>query len=77
MIHVTNLTKIYRSRHRSVCRALDKVNLTLPDAGLVFVLGKSGSGLLITQCQCGFYMLVKVAKIAGGVDFDTHFGVLL
>ena len=44
MIHVTNLTKIYRSRHRSVCRALDKVNLTLPDAGLVFVLGKSGSG---------------------------------
>ena len=44
MIHITNLTKIYRSRHRSVCRALDKVNLTLPDAGLVFVLGKSGSG---------------------------------
>ena len=44
MIHVTNLTKIYRSRRRSVCRALDKVNLTLPDAGLVFVLGKSGSG---------------------------------
>ncbi|MBQ5662492.1 MAG: ABC transporter ATP-binding protein/permease [Clostridia bacterium] len=44
MIHITNLTKIYRSRRRSICRALDKVNLTLPDAGLVFVLGKSGSG---------------------------------
>lgn len=44
MIKITNLTKIYRSRKRSVCRALDRVNLTLPDAGMVFVLGKSGSG---------------------------------
>jgi len=44
MINITDLTKIYRSKKRSVCRALDKVNLTLPDTGLVFVLGKSGSG---------------------------------
>ena len=44
MITITNLTKIYRSKKRSVCRALHQVNLTLPDAGLVFVLGKSGSG---------------------------------
>ena len=44
MINITNLTKIYRSKKRSVCHALTQINLTLPDTGLVFVLGKSGSG---------------------------------
>ena len=44
MIKITSLCKVYRSKKRKKCYALNDVNLTLPDAGLVFVLGKSGSG---------------------------------
>lgn len=44
MIKITSLNKIYRSKKRRKCHALNDINLTLPDAGLVFVLGKSGSG---------------------------------
>ena len=44
MIDITALNKIYKSKKRKHCHALKDVNLTLPDAGLVFVLGKSGSG---------------------------------
>ena len=44
MISISNLTKIYKSKKRKQCKALDNINLTLPDSGLVFVLGKSGSG---------------------------------
>lgn len=42
MIKIDNLTKIYRPREKAVCRALDGISLTLPDRGLVFILGKSG-----------------------------------
>lgn len=44
MIKISSLNKIYKSKKRKVCHALKNINLTLPDAGLVFVLGKSGSG---------------------------------
>ena len=44
MIKITSLYKIYRSKRRKKVAALNDINLTLPDAGLVFVLGKSGSG---------------------------------
>ncbi len=44
MIKISRLNKIYKSKKRSLCHALKNINLTLPDAGLVFVLGKSGSG---------------------------------
>ena len=44
MIRINNLTKIYKSKRRSRSKALDNINLTLPNKGLVFVLGKSGSG---------------------------------
>ena len=44
MIKITSLNKIYKSKKRKKCHALQDINLTLPDAGLVFVLGKSGSG---------------------------------
>ena len=43
MIRINNLTKIYKSKRRSRCKELDNINLTLPNKGLVFVLGKSGS----------------------------------
>ena len=44
MIKVQDLTKIYKSRNRTNCIALDHVSFTLGDSGMVFVLGKSGSG---------------------------------
>lgn len=43
MLELRNLTKKYRSGGGTVT-ALDSVSLCLPDTGLVFVLGKSGSG---------------------------------
>jgi len=44
MIKITNLNKFYQSKRRRMHHALKDVSLTLPDKGLVFVLGKSGSG---------------------------------
>lgn len=44
MIKIASLNKVYQSKKRKRCFALNDVNLTLPDAGLIFVLGKSGSG---------------------------------
>lgn len=44
MIQINNLTKIYKSKKKNSHKALDNINLVLPDTGLVFVIGKSGSG---------------------------------
>lgn len=44
MIKVENLTKIYVTNRKKKAKALDGVTLTLPDKGMVFILGKSGSG---------------------------------
>lgn len=43
MIEIKNLTKIYYGGKEKV-KALDDISLVLPSKGLVFVLGKSGSG---------------------------------
>ena len=44
MIQVTNLTKVYKSKNKNMCIALDNISFTLPSKGLVFIIGKSGSG---------------------------------
>ncbi len=44
MIEIKNLTKVFKSKNKSVVVALNDINLTLPDSGLVFIIGKSGSG---------------------------------
>ena len=44
MIIVKNLTKVYKSKKAKVCVALNNVSFSLPSKGLVFVVGKSGSG---------------------------------
>lgn len=44
MIIVDNLTKVYKSKFKDSCTALDKVSFCLPKSGFVFVVGKSGSG---------------------------------
>ena len=44
MIFIKNLTKKYHSKNKRICTALNRINLTLPDSGMIFVIGKSGSG---------------------------------
>lgn len=44
MIRVDGLTKIYKSKFKDSCIALDNVSFTLPESGFVFIVGKSGSG---------------------------------
>lgn len=44
MIEAKNLCKSYRLKGTEQVQALRDINLSLPDAGLVFILGKSGSG---------------------------------
>ena len=44
MIKIDNLTKLYKKKKETTCKALDSVSTVLPDKGLVFILGKSGSG---------------------------------
>ncbi len=44
MIKICNLNKVYKSKKRKKHHALKDISTILPDAGLVFVLGKSGSG---------------------------------
>lgn len=44
MIKIENLVKVYKSKKKNECRAINNINLTLPNKGLVFILGKSGSG---------------------------------
>jgi ABC-type lipoprotein export system ATPase subunit len=59
MIELINISKTYKSKYASV-KALQEVSLTLPDKGIVFIVGKSG---------CGKTTLLNVL---GGLDrFDS------
>lgn len=44
MIKITSLDKIYRTKKHRVYRALNDLNLCLPDTGFIFLIGESGSG---------------------------------
>ena len=44
MLRIEGLTKTYHSKAKTTCKALDGIDLTLPDKGMVFIIGKSGSG---------------------------------
>lgn len=46
MIEIKGLNKIYKSKKRKKCHALNGIDLTFPDTGFVFVLGKSGKGMI-------------------------------
>ena len=48
MLEIRNLTKIYRPKKGVPVKALDGVSLKLEDHGLIFILGKSGSGKSLT-----------------------------
>lgn len=44
MLEIKNITKIYHSKNANDVVALDNVSINFGDKGLVFLLGKSGSG---------------------------------
>jgi ABC-type lipoprotein export system ATPase subunit len=44
MIELRNVTKTYALNKKTECTAINDVSLVLPDKGLVFIIGKSGSG---------------------------------
>ncbi len=65
MLQLQNITKIYKSGRRGECRALDSVSFDLPERGMVFVLGKSGSGKS------------TMLNILGGLDSATSGELLI
>ena len=44
MIELKDLHKVYKTKDGQKVEALKGITVTLPDRGLVFILGKSGSG---------------------------------
>ena len=44
MLELKKISKTYKSKKGSSCNALKNINIKFPDKGLVFILGKSGSG---------------------------------
>ena len=72
MIQIENLTKIYKSKKKGTHRALNNVNITLPNKGLVFVLGKSGSGKSTLLNLIGGLDTITSGKIiVDGNDIST------
>ena len=60
MIELHNLTKIYNEDLENQVIALDHVSFTLPESGMVFLLGKSGSGK------------TTMLNVLGGLDAPTE-----
>lgn len=44
MLELRNISKTYKSKKGTNCKALKNINIKFPDNGMVFILGKSGSG---------------------------------
>ena len=60
MLQAQNLTKQYRLGRKEIVLALDHVSFTLPETGMVFLLGKSGSGK------------TTMLNLMGGLDAPTE-----
>lgn len=71
MIKVRNLTKIYKDKKFSVT-ALDGVSFMLPDAGIVFVVGKSGSGKsTLLNLLGGLDSATEGSIVVDGMEFSA------
>ena len=60
MIEIKKLSKIYKPRSKNKTIALDDINISLPDKGFVFFVGKSGSGK------------TTLLSLIGGLDKATY-----
>ena len=71
MFQIVDLVKTY-DKGANALRALDHINLTLPDKGLVFILGKSGCGKSTLLNMLGGLDDVTSGKVIyDGVDLST------
>ena len=59
MLVLKNVVKTYKEKTKSPIFALKGVSLSLPTKGLVFIVGKSGSGK------------TTILNIIGGIDSPT------
>ncbi|NLC16478.1 MAG: ABC transporter ATP-binding protein, partial [Clostridiales bacterium] len=81
MLEVKNITRIYKPKKGVPVKALDNVSLKFPEKGMVFILGKSGSGkspLLnvmggLDRCDSGEIIIKgKSSKDFTQNDFDSY-----
>ena len=72
MIELQNVKKVYKSRRHKDCTALKGTSFTLPDVGMVFVLGKSGCGKSTLLNLLGGLDSVTAGQIiVDGNDFSS------
>ena len=72
MIELLNVKKVYTSKKHADCVAIKNLSFTLPDVGMVFVLGKSGCGKSTLLNLLGGLDDVTEGKIiVGGNDFSS------
>ena len=72
MIELQNVKKVYKSRRHNDCTALKGTSFTLPDVGMVFVLGKSGCGKSTLLNLLGGLDSVTAGQIiVDGNDFSS------
>lgn len=81
MLELRQLTKIYQTDGGTVTKALDGVTVSLGETGLVFLLGKSGSGKSTMLNLAGgldeptegeVVVMGKSSKNFSGSDFDSY-----
>ncbi|MDR1138418.1 MAG: ABC transporter ATP-binding protein/permease [Clostridiales bacterium] len=65
MLSIRNLTKLYYPKRGNAVTALNNINLDIADSGLVFLLGKSGSGKS------------SLLNIIGGLDTYTNGEIII
>ena len=65
MIEVKNLTKIYKSKNKETCVAVNDVSFVLEEKGFVFIIGKSGSGK------------TTLLSLIGGLDNITSGNIII
>lgn len=81
MLELKELTKIYQTKGGTETRALDGVSVSFGETGLVFLLGKSGSGKSTMLNLAGgldeptsgeIVVMGKSLKSFSGSDFDSY-----
>lgn len=76
MLEVRNLTKIYKTKESVETIALNSVSLKFPETGMVFLIGKSGSGNVAggLDVPTSGEILIKWRSSATfkGSDFDSY-----
>jgi len=72
MIKINDLTKIYKSKNKENCVAINNISITLEDNGFVFIIGKSGSGkTTLLSLLGGLDSITSGDIIVNGIAFSN------